>query len=42
MCEEQRGHRGRKTHKQRKKAVGEIFVLEWAQYYASKDDSVLV
>lgn len=30
-CEEQRGHRGRKTHKQRKQAVWKVVILKWPQ-----------
>lgn len=41
-CEKQRGHRGRKTHKQGKRAVWKFVILKWPQYYASKNNSVLL
>lgn len=41
-CEEQRGHRGRKTHKQGKQAVWKFVILKWPQYHASKNESVLL
>lgn len=39
-CEEQRGHRGRKTLKQGEQAVWEVVIFKCPQYYALKNNLI--